>query len=139
MERERYPAQDGTSKTCEGCPRRVLYVVLQLVLAAIALPLVAQQAGTEVAGAVTVTNKGVAARVNVTNVHLPGRYFLQFSPQVYYLRMAGQDGVYAYSTVTLADRKLPVSISALINQPIQSRIVGGQDFLWNVSLTYSIK
>lgn len=53
--------------------------------------------------------------------------------------MDGQDGVYVSSAWTLGHRKVPVSVSALLNEPIQSNIVGGQDFLWNVSVTYSLR
>lgn len=53
--------------------------------------------------------------------------------------MDGADGVYFTSTVSLSHRKLPVSLASLVTEPIQSDIVGGQEFLWNVSLVYSIR
>ena len=46
-------------------------------------------------------------------------------------------GVYVSAALTLGSRKLPVSISTLLNEPIQSSIAGGQEFIWNVSVTYS--
>jgi hypothetical protein len=53
--------------------------------------------------------------------------------------MDGKDGVYLSSALTLGKRKLPISISTLLNDPIQSSIVGGQEFIWNVSVTYSLR
>lgn len=48
------------------------------------------------------------------------------------------DGFYFNSTLTLAKRKLPLSISAMINEPIKTNISAGNGFLWNVSLIYSL-
>lgn len=81
----------------------------------------------------------VAVRVNVSNVQASSGYVVQLAPQLYFLTMDGQDGVYVSSALTFGHRKVPVSISALLNEPIQSDIVGGQDFIWNVSVTYSFR
>ena len=81
----------------------------------------------------------VGARANLSNVRTSGAYVVQFAPQLYYLTMDGKDGVYVSSAVTLGNRKLPVSISTLLNEPIQSSIAGGQEFIWNVSVTYSLR
>ncbi|MFN8210102.1 MAG: hypothetical protein U0T33_03955 [Bacteroidales bacterium] len=62
---------------------------------------------------------------------------LRFSPQFYYLRMGETDGYYFSATATILKKNLPFSISSLINQPIKSDVIGGQKFLWNVSLIYS--
>lgn len=81
----------------------------------------------------------VGARANLTNVPISDQVFIQFAPQLYYLWMDREDGVYVSSTLTLGSRRLPLAVSTLINSPIQSSIEGGQDFLWNVSLTYSMR
>ena len=41
------------------------------------------------------------------------------------------------STLTLAMRNFPLSVSSLINKTIQTNIPIGNDFLWNVSLIYT--
>lgn len=51
--------------------------------------------------------------------------------------MEENDGVYFSSTLTLASRKFPLSISALINETIQTKIPADKNFVWNVSLIYS--
>ena len=81
----------------------------------------------------------VGARANLTNLPILGQFVIHFAPQLYYLWMDRQDGVYVSSVLTLANRKLPFSVSTLVNSPMQSSIAGGQEFLWNVSLIYAMR
>ena len=81
----------------------------------------------------------IAARAWLTNIPIAHDFALHFAPQLYYLTMDGDDGVYVSSTLSLSHRKLPVSIASLVTEPFQSDIPGGQEFLWNVSLVYSIR
>lgn len=81
----------------------------------------------------------VASRANLTNVRFSDRYFVQVAPQLYYLRTDGRDGFYLNSGLTLADRRLPLSISAMVNTALRTRIAAAEGFLWNVSLNYSIR
>jgi len=37
----------------------------------------------------------------------------------------------------LANRKIPLSISSVINKIIQTKITASKNFVWNVSLIYS--
>lgn len=57
--------------------------------------------------------------------------------QVYYLKMDQQDGIYFTSTLTLANRKIPLSFSSVINKVIQTNITASKNFVWNVSLIYA--
>lgn len=76
-------------------------------------------------------------RSNFSNIKLSDQFFIKFSPQVYYLKMDQKDGFYFNSTLTLAKRNFPLSISSLINKTIQTRIPVGENFIWNVSLIYA--
>lgn len=80
----------------------------------------------------------VASRATLTNMRISDRYFVQVAPQLYYLRTDDRDGFYFNSALTLADRRLPLSIAAMLNQALRTRIVADR-FLWNVSLTYSLR
>lgn len=80
----------------------------------------------------------VAARAGLTNVRLSDRYFMQVAPQVYHLRVGDQHGLYVSSGVTLGRRNAPLSLSTMVNQPIRTRIVGGKNFVWSVSVNYAI-
>ena len=81
----------------------------------------------------------LSARANLTNLWLSDRVFLQFAPQLYYLNMDGRDGWYVNSAVTLGGRNLPLAIASMVNKTIRTRITTGADFLWNVSLIYSLR
>jgi len=76
-------------------------------------------------------------RFYFSNIRLSDKYYLRFNPQVYYLRMDSDDGIYANATLFLARHNFPLSVSALVNRTIQTDIPVGEDFIWNISLTYS--
>ena len=71
------------------------------------------------------------------DIRLSKRLSLGLYPQFYFLRMDDTHGFYFSSTQALHIKGFPLSIQSIINQPIQSDVVGGQDFVWNVSLIYS--
>ena len=81
----------------------------------------------------------LAARGSLTNVRLSEQLSMRFDPQLYYLRTDDLDGYYVYAAATLAKRDLPLSLSTVVNRPLRSNVVGGGDFLWNVSARYSIR
>jgi hypothetical protein len=73
---------------------------------------------------------------NFSRINLYKEYYIRVNPQFYYLKIGGNDGYYFSSSMTLARKNFPVSISFLINKAIQTRIVS-KDFVWNASLIYS--
>lgn len=81
----------------------------------------------------------IAARGWLTNIPIASGLAIHFAPQLYYLTMDGDDGTYFTSTIVLSHRKLPVSLASLVTEPMRSDIPGGQEFLWNLSLVYSIR
>lgn len=81
----------------------------------------------------------LALRGSLANVRLPEQLSLRLDPQVYYLRTDALDGFYLYAGATLGRRGLPLSLSTVVNRPIRSNVVGGGDFLWNVSARYAIR
>ena len=72
-----------------------------------------------------------------SNLKLSKQFFMKFTPQVYYLKMDKQDWFYFTSALTLANRKIPLSVTAVINKIIQTDITASKNFVWNVSLIYS--
>jgi hypothetical protein len=76
-------------------------------------------------------------RSNFSNIKLSKQFFIRFNPQVYYLRMDENDGYYFSTSLTLAKRSLPFSISGLINKTIRSKISASKNFIWNASLIYT--
>lgn len=79
----------------------------------------------------------LALRASFSKIRLSDKCYLRFNPQFYYLRMDINDGFYFNATLALVMRKIPVSLSALVNQTISTEIPFGEDFLWNISLTYN--
>jgi hypothetical protein len=76
-------------------------------------------------------------RSNFSNIKLSDQYFMKFAPQIYYLSSDKEDGFYVNTTLTLAKRNFPVTISSILNKTIKSDVSGSKDFLWNVSLIYA--
>lgn len=74
---------------------------------------------------------------NFSSISLTKQYYIRFNPQVYYLKMDKNDGFYYSASMTLVRRNFPISISALINKTIQTRISASKNFVWNASLIYS--
>jgi hypothetical protein len=72
-----------------------------------------------------------------SNIKIAGEFFMQFNPQVFYLKLDKQDGFYFTSTITLAKRNFPFSLQSIINKTIQTNIVGSKNLVWNATLIYS--
>jgi hypothetical protein len=81
----------------------------------------------------------LAVRSTLSNVPRSDGYFVRFVPQAYYLKQDAKDGFYGNAVLTLGKRDLPLFIGAQVNRPIQTSILEGDEFIWNVSLSYSIK
>ena len=78
----------------------------------------------------------ISARANFSNISLGEKYFLKLFAQAYFLKLDEQDGFYVNSALSLNRRNFPFSISSTVNQKLNSTIPG-DDFLWNINLTYS--
>ena len=79
----------------------------------------------------------ISLRGSFSNIKLTDQFYFRFNPQIYYLRLDQNGGYYFNSTLTLAKRNFPFSVSSQINKTIKSDLLIGKDFLWNVSLIYS--
>ena len=73
---------------------------------------------------------------DVSNIRLTKQWFMRIDPQVYYLNMDQQQGVYMSASVALARKNIPLTLSAFVNKTISSEI-DGSSMLWNASLTYA--
>jgi len=71
-----------------------------------------------------------------SDIRLGTKFYMKAAPQVYYLKNDDKEGFYVTSTIALARRGFPVSVSTLLNRKLRSDIPS-DDFLWNVMLTYS--
>jgi len=78
----------------------------------------------------------ISFRANFSNINLSDKYFMRLMAQSYYLKLDADDGFYVNSTLSLIRRNFPLSVSSTVNYKIESTIPG-DDFLWNVNLTYA--
>lgn len=82
-------------------------------------------------------NNFISARSNFSNIKLSDQYQMRFAPQIYWLNLDDKNGFYVGSTLSLAKRNLPLSISSTMNKAIQTEIAQGRNFLWNIGLVYT--
>jgi hypothetical protein len=74
---------------------------------------------------------------NFNKIKLVGKTYVNFSPQVFYLKVDADDGFYVNATTTLGIRGFPLTISSIVNKAIESEIPA-KPFDWNVSLIYTL-
>ena len=79
----------------------------------------------------------ITFNTNFSNIKITDQFFMNVNPQLYYLKLDAQDGFYFKSTLTVAKKNFPLSVSSTINKKINSNITGSKNLLWNVSLVYS--
>lgn len=78
----------------------------------------------------------ISLRANFSNIELTDKYYLRWLVQAYFLQMDANDGFYINSTLSANRRNFPLSVSSTVNKTIESTIPG-DDFLWNINLTYA--
>lgn len=74
---------------------------------------------------------------SISNIKLPGELYMKLTPQFYYLKQDARDGFYFSSSMSLAKKNFPLSVSAIINKTVSGNILGSKNFVWNTSLVYS--
>lgn len=89
------------------------------------------------AEASTKHNDFITLNTNVNDIPIGKEFRLRVNPQFYFLKMDARSGTYITSTFTLSKINSPLSAQYMFNQPINTNIVGGQDFVWNLSLIFA--
>jgi len=79
----------------------------------------------------------LAVRPYFSNIRVTKQLLMSFYPQVYYLKTDAKDGFYVSSTLILAKRNFPFSVSSMFTTPVQTKIPAGRSTIWNVSLAYT--
>ena len=62
---------------------------------------------------------------------------MQFTPQVYYLKLDKEDGIFYTHTMSISKKNVPLLLQSTINKNIKTNINGGDRFQWNITLFYS--
>ncbi len=71
-------------------------------------------------------------------IPLNKQFYLNWNPQLYYLNIDGRDGIYVAHALAIGHRKIPFSLSTMMNVKLKSD-VPSNDFDWNVSLVYTFR
>lgn len=79
----------------------------------------------------------ITLNTNVSNIKFSNQILLRVTPQVYYLKLDKQDGVYFTSAFSLTKKNFPLSVAAIINKTVNTNITGSKDFVWNATLVYA--
>ena len=74
---------------------------------------------------------------NLSRVPIFKDHLLQFTPQVFYLRLDKEDGFYYTHTIGISSPKHPILVQSTINKEIKTNITGSRDFAWNLTVFYS--
>ncbi len=72
-----------------------------------------------------------------SNIPITKNVVARLNPEIYYLKMDDNNGVFFNTRFLISKKNCPLSVSGLINKPLQSSIPSDYDFLWNVGLTYT--
>jgi len=79
----------------------------------------------------------LSLRPTFSNIPVTKNFSARIAPEIYYLKMDNNGGVFFNSRFLISMKNSPFSISGLINKPLKSNIPSEYDFLWNVGLTYT--
>lgn len=81
----------------------------------------------------------LVANANFSNIGLFEKFFLNVSPQVYYLRQDDIDGIYAVAFFALARSDFPFFLTSTLNKALDTQILPEDDFVWNIALVYRFR
>jgi hypothetical protein len=79
----------------------------------------------------------VSFRPGISNIPVTKNIVARLNPEIYYLKMDDNDGMFLNTRFLITKKNCPLSVSGLINKPLKSNIPSDYDFLWNVGLTYA--
>jgi len=78
-----------------------------------------------------------ALRPSISNIPVTKNIIARIGPEIYYLKMDKNDGVFSNTTFLISKKNCPLAISGLINKRLKSTIPSEYNLLWNVGLTYT--
>ena len=79
----------------------------------------------------------VSFRPSISNIPITKNITARLSPEIYYLIMDDNNGVFSNTTLLVSKKNFPLALSALINKPLRSNIPAEYGLLWNVGLSYT--
>ncbi len=77
----------------------------------------------------------VSVQPSFSNLNLAKKFYLNFNPQVFYLKIEESPGVYVSESTTLNIIDFPVYLSNMMTYKIKSEIPG-DDFVWSMGVNF---
>jgi hypothetical protein len=74
---------------------------------------------------------------NFNKIKLAGKAYVNFNPQVFYLKVDAEDGYYVNATTVFGFEDFPLTLSGIVNKAIRSSIAA-RDFDWSLNLVYTL-
>ena len=77
-------------------------------------------------------------RVGINQINLSKQVYLKWDPQIYYLNIDQDQGVFLAHTLSVRHRNFPLYLSTMMNKSLYSEIAA-KDFDWNINLVYAFR
>ncbi|GLU45373.1 hypothetical protein [Allomuricauda sp. NBRC 101325] len=71
------------------------------------------------------------------NLYFTDKYYLNITPQTYFLATDDLQGYYAAAFLSLKRKDFPLYFASTLNKALDTEISPEDDFTWNISLVYS--
>ncbi len=79
----------------------------------------------------------LSAVVSITNIRVSEKFYCGFLPQVFYLKVDKEDGLFFSPTVRFGLNKFPLFFSSQVNTALITNISSNSGLKWNVALNYN--
>lgn len=79
----------------------------------------------------------LAFNTNISNLTIGQHVKFSWTPQVYYLYLGSQEGLYLANNFRLTHDNSPFALSSVMNKELKTNIAGSKKFAWNLILSYS--
>lgn len=75
--------------------------------------------------------------LSISNVSVSQRMYCSIFPQIFYLNVDGEDGLFFSPTVAFGIKNFPLYLSSQVNATISTNMTSDPGFKWNVALNYN--
>jgi hypothetical protein len=79
----------------------------------------------------------LSAILSISNVPVGHRMYISIFPQVFYLNVDGEDGLFFSPTVAFGIKNFPLYLSSQVNTTLFTNMNSDPGFKWNVALNYN--
>lgn len=79
----------------------------------------------------------VAMNLMFSNLNVSKNLQLSVMPQLYYLYLDHQDGLYLAGNIKLSSPKSPFALHSTMNKVVKTQVAGSKNFSWNLIFSYS--